>query len=102
MLEKEGESVPSKEQPKSDDENQSKPQDKPKNFAERTKLIKERKQRKQNERQEMVKKSLEERQEKDHIRQKHRKQMSKHTNKGQPVMGPRINRLLDKIRQSDS
>jgi hypothetical protein len=34
------------------------------------------------------------------LRQRHKKQMTKYTTKGQPLMNGRINRLLDKIKES--
>lgn len=77
---------------------------KPIKYGQRMQLIHERKRRLNQEKKEQAAKEFANRKkEKDRrelIRQKHRKQMTNHTNKGQPLMNGRINRLLDKIKQS--
>lgn len=81
---------------------QPQPKKKPMNFAERAKLAKQRKEiqreeklQKVQERRRMIdKRNLE--------REKQRERLSQRTKSGQPVMGPKISNLLDKIRQNNN
>ncbi|KAM9914340.1 hypothetical protein OXX59_004036 [Metschnikowia pulcherrima] len=77
------------------------PKRKPLNFAERAKLAKERKEQKREE----ELKRVQERRQRLAQSQKEREQkklsLQKRTRRGQPVMGPKINDLLDKIRQNN-
>lgn len=70
------------------------------NFAERAKIAKERKQQQKQERLARVqeKRQLLERKEQERIRKS--QALQKKTRRGQPVMGPKINDLLDKIRNN--
>lgn len=93
MLEREGEKIPEREEKVEKEEEQGQTA-----HPDRQKLIKKvtKKQRRQQE-YEREKKRRQEIQEKLELRNKNKKQMSKVTKTGQPKMGPRINRLLDKL-----
>lgn len=70
------------------------------NFAERAKLAKERKEK---EREEKIRRVQERRQaleRQNRERERKKESLSKRTKSGQPVMGPKITDLLDKIRQN--
>lgn len=92
MLEKENLSAPPK--PEHDTERK-----RIMTHKERMEIVKERKLRKIQEQKEKIQQEEKQKVERAQIRQKHRQSMQKHTTKGQPVMGARINRLLDKIQQ---
>lgn len=92
MLEKENLSVPAKPEHDADSKNTMTHKD-------RMELVKQRKLRKIQEQKDELEKQKRDKVERAQVRQKHRISMQKHTAKGQPSMGPRINRLLDKIRQ---
>lgn len=66
--------------------------------ADRLNLIKDRKKHRKEELESKYKQMKEEREEKEQKRQKHRQQMNQFTKRGQPKMGPRINKLLDQIK----
>lgn len=72
---------------------------KPFTHTDRLKLIKERKKNQREEYENRQKNKLKEKEEKESLRIKHKKQMNQFTKKGQPKMGPRINRLLDQIKE---
>lgn len=69
-------------------------------YQERTQLIKARKEEKRLARERYTESRRVEHDRREKKRLEHRKQMTKFTKHGQPVMGQRINRLLDKIRES--
>lgn len=70
-------------------------------FHERNKLIKERKLAKRKAQEEYRANREKEHQVREAKRIKHRNQMKKFTDRGQPLMKSRINRLLDKIKESN-
>ncbi|KAF5124678.1 hypothetical protein DV495_003233 [Geotrichum candidum] len=70
-------------------------------FYERSKLIKERKLAKRKAQEEYRANREKEHQLREAKRVKHRNQMKKFTNRGQPLMKSRINRLLDKIKETN-
>lgn len=74
---------------------------KPTSFAERAAIAKQRRAEKRHERLQKIQEKLTmvERQEK--IRELKRKELSQKTKRGQPVMGPRINNLLEKIKKNN-
>lgn len=93
MLEKEGQQVPEK---------QEKAETRPtETYEERRQRIQQRKRDRKLEQEQKRIEEEKQREEKAKVRQKHKKQMSKYTKKGQPLMSGRINRLLDKIKESD-
>lgn len=75
---------------------------KPMTYGERTELIKKRKQDQREEKEAYFNKRKEEHNKRELKRVRHKQQMTKFTARGQPMMGPRINRLLDKIKESTS
>lgn len=78
------------------------PQKKPMNFAERAKLAKQRKEHQREEKLEKVQQRRRMMEEKNLEREKRKESLSQRTRRGQPVMGPKITDLLDKIRQNNS
>ncbi|KAG5365753.1 rRNA-processing protein [Yarrowia sp. B02] len=72
---------------------------KPMNFKERAALAKERKQKAREEREALIQKNKEDRERKLKKRAKLTKQMTKTTRSGQPLMTPRINKILDQLKQ---
>lgn len=74
-------------------------QKKPTNFAERSKLAKQKKEERRLKKIEEVRarRQILEKQTRD--REKRKESLSKRTRSGQPLMGPRINNLLDKIKE---
>ncbi|RLV95129.1 rRNA-processing protein FYV7 [Spathaspora sp. JA1] len=74
------------------------PQNKPINFAERAKLAKERKEEARKAKLAEIKQKREKLELNKKQREIKKNRMAKHTSTGQPLMGPRINNLLDKIR----
>lgn len=70
------------------------------NFAERAKLAKERKEREREEKLRRVRERRQALEQKNKERERKKESLSKRTKTGQPVMGPKINDLLDKIRQN--
>lgn len=74
----------------------------PMTYAERAALIKARKQEKRVAREAYSEKRREEHERREGLRQTHKRQMTKYTSRGQPKMGPRINRLLDKIKETST
>ncbi|ODV69062.1 rRNA processing [Hyphopichia burtonii NRRL Y-1933] len=92
LLEKEGESTPN-------DLVEERRQKKPTNFAERSKLAKQKKEERRLKKIEEVRarRQILEKQTRD--REKRKESLSKRTRSGQPLMGPRINNLLDKIKE---
>ena len=72
---------------------------KPMNFKERAALAKERKQKAREEREAQIQKNKEDRERKLKKRAKLTKQMTKTTRTGQPLMTPRINKILDQLKQ---
>ncbi|GEQ69057.1 hypothetical protein JCM33374_g2728 [Metschnikowia sp. JCM 33374] len=76
------------------------PKRKPLNFAERAKLAKERKEQKREEELRRVQERRRRLEQSQREREQKKLSLSKRTRRGQPVMGPKINDLLDKIRQN--
>ncbi|KAG5357264.1 rRNA-processing protein [Yarrowia sp. C11] len=72
---------------------------KPITFKERAALAKERKEKAREEREAQIQKNREDRERKLKKRAKLTKQMTKTTRTGQPLMTPRINRILDQLKQ---
>lgn len=72
----------------------------PMTYGDRAALIKARKQEKKAARDTYVEKRRVEHERREGLRQTHKRQMTKYTSRGQPKMGPRINRLLDKIKET--
>lgn len=81
-------------------EQRAPPNRKPLNFAERAKLAKERKEQKRDEQLERVQERRRKLEQDRQAREQKKLSLSKRTRKGQPVMGPKINDLLDKIRSN--
>ncbi|RCK65818.1 rRNA-processing protein FYV7 [Candida viswanathii] len=108
LLEKEGLQESRKpEDDEADNEEQGeeklKPKPKPKkkgiNFEERAKIVKQRKEEKRKQKLERVQEKLNRIETKSKERALRKEQLKKTTTKGQPLMGPRINNLLDKIKK---
>lgn len=74
----------------------------PLNFAERAKLAKERKEQQREEKIQRVQERRRALERKNLEREKRKERLSQKTKTGQPVMGPKISNLLDKIRQGSS
>lgn len=74
---------------------------KPMNFAERARLARERKEQNRQEQLEKVREKREMILESKRIREQRKNTLAQRTKRGQPVMGPRINDLLDKIRKNN-
>ena len=75
--------------------------DKPKlNFAERSKIAKERKERQRKEKLQNIREQRENAEKKKKDREAQKAVLAQKTRTGQPLMGPRINSLLDKIKES--
>ncbi|PSK40958.1 hypothetical protein C7M61_000625 [Candidozyma pseudohaemuli] len=75
-------------------------QRKPLNFQERAKLAKERKEQQREDKLQRVKDRRRAIEQKQMEREKKKESLSRRTKSGQPVMGPKINDLLDKIRNN--
>lgn len=73
---------------------------KPMNFAERAKLAKQRKEEQRRKVLDDVRAKREALEKKAHDRERRKESLSKKTRTGQPLMGPRITNLLDKIRNN--
>ena len=75
--------------------------DKPKlNFAERAKIAKERKEHQRKEKLQNIREQRENAEKKKKDREAQKAVLAQKTRTGQPLMGPRINSLLDKIKES--
>ncbi|ODV78807.1 rRNA processing [Suhomyces tanzawaensis NRRL Y-17324] len=97
LLEQEGESIPEKDVAKS--EERAKPT---MNYAERAKIAKQRKEEQRKEKLERVQDRRKAIEKKDKERELKKLRLSQKTKTGQPLMGPRINNLLEKIRKDVS
>ncbi|KAG7192860.1 rRNA-processing protein fyv7 [Scheffersomyces spartinae] len=75
------------------------PKKNPTNFAERAKKVKERKEEKRQAKLESVRDKRRRLEESEQRRELVRSRVTQKTSKGQPLMGPKINNLLDKIRK---
>lgn len=76
-------------------------QKKPMNFSERARLVRERKEQKRQDQLNKVREKREMIQQSKQLREKKRESLSQRNKRGQPVMGPRINDLLEKIRKNN-
>jgi hypothetical protein len=75
--------------------------EKPKlNFAERAKMAKERKERQRKEKLQSIREQRENTEKKKKEREAQKAVLAQKTRTGQPLMGPRINSLLDKIKEA--
>jgi hypothetical protein len=74
-------------------------QNKPMNFSDRSKMVKQRKEENRKLELQKIQERKQEIAKKDNERIKKRERVEKKTSRGQPLMGPRINNLLDKIRK---
>ncbi|KAI5958673.1 FYV7 [Candida theae] len=74
---------------------------KPTSFAERAAIAKRRRAEKRNEKLQRIQDKLTEVARQEKIRELKKKELSKKTKRGQPVMGPRINNLLEKIKKNN-
>lgn len=107
LLEKEGlqeNRRPEDNQNDSNDEDETRkdrprPQKKGINFEERAKIVKQRKEEKRRQKLQRVQEKLTTIETKSKERALRKEQFKKTTTKGQPLMGPRINNLLDKIKK---
>lgn len=98
LLEKEG----LQEERKPEDENDIRPTKKTGiNFEERAAIVKQRKEEKRKFKLASVQAKLEKIESNSKERALKREQLKKSTTKGQPLMGPRINDLLDKIKKNE-
>lgn len=70
------------------------------NFAERAKLAKERKEKERDEKIRRVQERRQALEQQNKQRERKKESLSRKTKTGQPVMGPKINDLLDKIKQN--
>lgn len=68
-------------------------------YQDRMKTKKDRKRKQKDERRRIFEAKKKEKDQAESLRLKHKKQMTKYTPRGQPLMGSRINRLLDKIKE---
>lgn len=75
------------------------PSKKPMNFAERAKIAKERKEHSRQAKLKSIQDRRENIEKKSKERERRKDNLSKKTKSGQPLMGPRINNLLDKIKK---
>lgn len=73
----------------------------PSNFAERTKLAKNLKDEQRAQKLAEVKSRIETKERQSREREKRKERLTKKTRRGQPLMGPRINNLLDKIKENN-
>ncbi|EGW32073.1 uncharacterized protein SPAPADRAFT_55609 [Spathaspora passalidarum NRRL Y-27907] len=96
LLKEEGRPDPQETQ--QEQQQQVEPKKKPVNFAERAQLAKQRKEEARAQKLQQVKEKREKLELKKKEREMKKAGFSKHTRTGQPLMGPRINNLLDKIR----
>ncbi|CCG21895.1 Fyv7 protein [Candida orthopsilosis Co 90-125] len=86
----------------SHEKHESRPkQSKPTSFAERAAIAKQRKAEKRNERLQKIQEKLTDVARQEKIRELKKKELSQKTKRGQPVMGPRINNLLEKIKKNN-
>lgn len=76
------------------------PKRKPLNFQERAKLAKDRKEQQREEKLRQVQERRRAIEQKQKERERKKESLSRKTKSGQPVMGPKINDLLDKIRSN--
>lgn len=74
---------------------------KPMNFAERARLARERKEQNRQDQLERVREKREMILESKRLREQKKNSLTQRTKRGQPVMGPRINDLLEKIRKNN-
>lgn len=74
---------------------------KPTSFAERAAIAKQRKAENRHERLQKVQEKLTNVARQEKIRELKKKELSQKTKRGQPVMGPRINNLLEKIKRNN-
>lgn len=72
---------------------------KPMNFAERSKMAKERKEQARQDKLKSIQDRKETIEKKSRERERRKENLTKKTKSGQPLMGPRINSLLDKIKK---
>lgn len=73
-------------------------QNKPTSFAERAQIVKKRKEDKRKEELAKIQDRRKQIERKENERSKRKARVEKKTSRGQPLMGPRINTLLDKIK----
>lgn len=99
LLDKEGIDNEKKEYDETDNRNQRPKQQKPMNFAERSQMVKQRKEDTRKSQLQEVQERRKQITKKDNERIKKRERVDKKTTRGQPLMGPRINNLLDKIKK---
>lgn len=97
-LEKQGEAVPEKRERTEGEE----PRRKPVDFKERARLIKQRKEAAHKERLQRIEEKKKQIAEREARRIKNREALKKTNKYGQPLMGPRIDNLLDKIKKEYS
>lgn len=76
------------------------PKKKPMNFTERAKVAKERKEHQREEKLRRVQERIRNIEQKQKERERRKESLSRRTKSGQPVMGPKINNLLDKIKNN--
>lgn len=101
LLEKEGISTERKED-ENEDEEEKPVEKKPMNFAERAKIAKDRKESNRKEKIQAIKDKRAIIAQKSKEREFKKDKMAKKSRTGQPLMGPRINNLLDKIKSEMS
>lgn len=77
------------------------PKRKPLNFTERAKLAKQRKEQQREEKLQKVQERRQMLEKRNKQREIQKERLSQRTKSGQPVMGPKISNLLDKIRQNN-
>lgn len=78
------------------------PKRQPINYAERAKLAKQRKEQQREDKLQRVQERRQMMEQKIKQREKQKERLSQRTKSGQPVMGPKISNLLDKIRQNSN
>ncbi|EMG47977.1 FYV7 rRNA-processing protein FYV7 [Candida maltosa Xu316] len=100
LLEKEGIDTTKDEHRNDGDDQEDRKTKKPGiNFEERAKIVKQRKEERRRSKLEQVQERISDMETKSKIRALKKEQLKKSTSKGQPLMGPRINNLLDKIKK---
>lgn len=101
LLEKEGQAVPEKRGSTGDnnDNEDVNKQRKPMNYAERAKKTKELKEQRRKDKLEAIREKKQIMEAKAKERERRLERVSQKTTRGQPLMGPRINNLLDKIKK---
>ncbi|CAG88126.2 DEHA2E13354p [Debaryomyces hansenii CBS767] len=80
-------------------DSRNQPSKRPMNFAERAKIAKERKEHSRQAKLKSIQDRRETIEKKSKERERRKDNLSKKTKSGQPLMGPRINNLLDKIKK---